>query len=111
MRILFAEDDRELSRAVRALLEHSGYSVDAVFNGRDAADYALQIVRVICQIYIANGIGKRQFNGCLIPVCQHDSCLVFFVKADCVKRIARIHGDANAVGFNEFREVPEAATT
>ena len=40
MRILFAEDDRDLSRAVKALLEHSGYSVDVVFNGRDALDYA-----------------------------------------------------------------------
>ena len=33
MRILFAEDDRDLSRAVKALLEHSGYSVDVVDNG------------------------------------------------------------------------------
>ena len=40
MRILFAEDDRDLSRAVKALLEHSGYSVDAVYNGRDALEYA-----------------------------------------------------------------------
>lgn len=40
MRILFAEDDRDLSRAVKALLEHSGYSVDVVDNGLDAVDYA-----------------------------------------------------------------------
>ena len=40
MRILFAEDDRDLARAVRALLEHSGYSVDTVHDGRDALDYA-----------------------------------------------------------------------
>ena len=40
MRILFAEDDRDLCRAVKALLEHSGYSVDVVHNGRDALDYA-----------------------------------------------------------------------
>lgn len=40
MRILFAEDDRDLARAVKALLEHSGYSVDVVFNGQDALDYA-----------------------------------------------------------------------
>ena len=40
MRILFAEDDRDLARAVGALLQHSGYSVDVVFNGRDALDYA-----------------------------------------------------------------------
>ena len=40
MKLLFAEDDRDLSRAVKTLLEHSGYSVDAVFNGDDAVDYA-----------------------------------------------------------------------
>lgn len=40
MRILFAEDDRDLARAVKALLEHSGYSVDVVCNGRDALEYA-----------------------------------------------------------------------
>ena len=40
MRILFAEDDRDLSRAVSILLEHSGYSVDVVDNGLDALDYA-----------------------------------------------------------------------
>lgn len=40
MRILFAEDDRDLSNAVKALLERSGYQVDAVYNGLDAVDYA-----------------------------------------------------------------------
>ena len=40
MRILFAEDDRDLSRAVVTLLEHSGYSADAVYDGRDALEYA-----------------------------------------------------------------------
>ncbi len=40
MRILFAEDDRDLARAVKALLEHSGYSVDVVNDGQDALDYA-----------------------------------------------------------------------
>ncbi len=40
MRILLAEDDKDLSRAVKVLLERSGYSVDAVFDGSDALDYA-----------------------------------------------------------------------
>ena len=40
MRLLFAEDDRDLSRAVKALLEHAGYSVDVVNDGREALDYA-----------------------------------------------------------------------
>ena len=41
MRLLFAEDDRDLSRAVKTLLERSGYSVDVVMDGQDALDYAL----------------------------------------------------------------------
>ena len=39
MRLLFAEDDRDISKAVKILLERSGYSVDAVYNGQDALDY------------------------------------------------------------------------
>ena len=40
MRILLAEDDRDLARAVCTLLERSGYAVDAVDNGEDALDLA-----------------------------------------------------------------------
>ena len=39
MRLLFAEDDRDISKAVKTLLQRSGYSVDTVFNGQDAFDY------------------------------------------------------------------------
>ncbi len=42
MRLLFAEDDRDISKAVQTLLERSGYSVDAVYNGQDALDYIEQ---------------------------------------------------------------------
>ena len=40
MRILFADDDRELCRAVRTLLEHEGYAVETVYNGSDALEMA-----------------------------------------------------------------------
>lgn len=39
MRLLFAEDEVELSDAVVAVLKHNNYSVDAVYNGQDAYDY------------------------------------------------------------------------
>ena len=39
MRILLAEDERSLSRAVCALLQKSNYSVDPVYDGREALDY------------------------------------------------------------------------
>ena len=39
MRLLFAEDERSLSRAVTAILKKHNYSVDAVFDGQEALDY------------------------------------------------------------------------
>ena len=41
MRLLLAEDERELSKALCAILKHNNYSVDAVYNGQDALDYGL----------------------------------------------------------------------
>lgn len=41
MRILVAEDNKDISKAVVALLQKKGYSVDAVYNGTDALDYAV----------------------------------------------------------------------
>lgn len=40
MRLLLAEDERELSKALIAILEHSHYSVDAVYDGEEALLYA-----------------------------------------------------------------------
>ena len=40
MKLLFAEDDRDLSAAVKTLLERSGYIVDPVYDGAEAVDYA-----------------------------------------------------------------------
>ena len=41
MRLLLAEDEQELSAALVAVLEYNHYSVDAVYDGQDALDYAL----------------------------------------------------------------------
>lgn len=39
MRLLLAEDEKELSDALVAILKHSNYTVDAVYDGEDAIDY------------------------------------------------------------------------
>ncbi len=39
MRLLLAEDERAISRAVAAILEKSHYSVDAVYDGKEALAY------------------------------------------------------------------------
>ncbi len=41
MRILLAEDEREMSNALVAILKHNNYSVDVVYDGADALDYGL----------------------------------------------------------------------
>ena len=40
MRILLAEDEKSLNRALVAILQKSNYAVDSVFNGVDAWEYA-----------------------------------------------------------------------
>ncbi len=39
MRLLLAEDEKDLSNALVAILKRNNYSVDAVYNGKDALDY------------------------------------------------------------------------
>ncbi|MCH5342099.1 MAG: response regulator transcription factor [Acetatifactor sp.] len=41
MRLLIADDDRDIAKVLTALFEHNHYSVDAVYNGNDAYDYAV----------------------------------------------------------------------
>lgn len=41
MRILIAEDEVEIAKALKVLLERSKYSVDIVHNGADAVDYIM----------------------------------------------------------------------
>ena len=41
MRILLAEDERDLADALEAMLKHNNYSVDTVDNGQDALDYLM----------------------------------------------------------------------
>lgn len=39
MRLLLAEDEKSLSRAVKAILEKNNFSVDAVYDGAEALEY------------------------------------------------------------------------
>lgn len=41
MRLLLAEDEKELSNAVVAVLRHNNFSVDAVYDGQSAYDWAV----------------------------------------------------------------------
>ena len=39
MRLLLAEDEKEMAHALEAVFTHNHYSVDVVYNGIDAADW------------------------------------------------------------------------
>lgn len=39
MRLLLAEDERELSKALVSILKHNNFTVDAVFDGEEALEY------------------------------------------------------------------------
>ena len=41
MRVLIAEDEVEIARALKVVLEHQKYTVDIVHNGPDALDYIM----------------------------------------------------------------------
>lgn len=40
MKLLIADDEKDLTKALRILFEHNNYTVDTVDNGNDAYDYA-----------------------------------------------------------------------
>ena len=41
MRLLLADDEKELTDALSVILNYNKYTVEAVYNGQDALDYAL----------------------------------------------------------------------
>ena len=43
MKLLLAEDEKEFANALLAILKHNNYSVDVVYNGQDALDWALTV--------------------------------------------------------------------
>lgn len=75
MRILLAEDERSLSKAIVAILEKNNYSVDAVYDGDEALSYieAGNYDAVILDIMMPKRDGistlrEMRSKGCNIPV-------------------------------------------
>lgn len=50
MRILLADDEKELANALVAILSHNHYSVDVVYNGEDALDYLVHGQNYDCAV-------------------------------------------------------------
>ncbi|MBR6135132.1 MAG: response regulator transcription factor [Clostridia bacterium] len=75
MRLLLAEDERSLSKAVCAILEMNHYSVDAVYDGEEALDYIDTVAYdgIILDIMMPKKDGitvlrEMRKNGNLTPV-------------------------------------------
>lgn len=75
MRLLLAEDEKALSKALVAILERNNYSVDAVYDGQSALDYLKMdnYDGVILDIMMPKVDGltvlrKVRANGNLIPI-------------------------------------------
>ena len=96
MRLLLAEDEKELSNALVAILQHNHYSVDAVYNGNDALDYILagNYDGVILDIMMPgkNGLevlARLREEGIAVPV------LLLTAKAEVDDRIAGLDTGAD----------------
>ena len=73
MRILLAEDERELADALAMILKHSHYSVDVVYDGQDALDY----------------LEGQEYDGAILDI--------MMPKVDGLTVLRRIRGAGNAV--------------
>ena len=96
MKLLLAEDEIAMSEAVVDILTYHKYSVDAVYNGADALEYALtgQYDGVIMDIMMPKMDGiealkKLRAAGCAVPV------LLLTAKAEVEDRIRGLDAGAD----------------
>ena len=96
MKLLLAEDEIAMSEAVTDILTYHKYSVDAVYNGADALDYALasQYDGVILDIMMPKMDGievlkRLRAAGCTVPV------LLLTAKAEVEDRIRGLDAGAD----------------
>ena len=96
MRILLAEDEKLLSKAIVKIFEKNNYSVDAVFNGKDALTF-IELGNYDCVVLdimmpIMNGIDvikKVREKGNNIPI------LILSAKSDINDKILGLDTGAN----------------
>jgi len=96
MRILLAEDERSLSKALKAILTKSNYSVDCVFDGEEAVSYAMasEYDLVIMDIMMPKQDGisalkEIRSKGNIVPV------LMLTAKAEIDDKVEGLDSGAN----------------
>lgn len=96
MRILLAEDERSLSRAVVALLEKNNYSADAVYDGAEALEYlaAENYDAVILDIMMPKMDGLTVLRK-LRELGSHVPVLMLTAKSEVEDKVAGLDTGAN----------------
>lgn len=96
MKILLADDEREMTNAVSAILKHSGYDVDVVYDGQAAFDSALTggYDAVLLDVMMPKMTGLEVLKalrgyGITVPV------MMLTAKAEIEDRIAGLDGGAD----------------
>ena len=96
MRILIAEDQKEIAKALKVLLEHHRYSVDTVYTGIDALDYisSAQYDGIVLDIMMPGMDGMKVIShirqsGNTVPV------LFLSAKAEIEDRVAGLNAGAD----------------
>lgn len=96
MKLLLAEDEQSLSKALTAILEHNGYTVDAVYDGIEALEYLEmgEYDGVIMDIMMPRMDGmtalrKIREQGNLVPI------LMLTAKSEVDDKVAGLDSGAN----------------
>lgn len=96
MKLLLAEDEQSLSKALTAILEHNGYTVDAVYDGIEALEYLEmgEYDGVILDIMMPRmdgmtGLQKIREKGNQVPI------LMLTAKSEIDDKVAGLDGGAN----------------
>jgi len=96
MKILLAEDERDLAKALTAVIKHAGHEVDAAFDGEEALEFARKNAYDMCVFDIMmpklDGIGlvkKMREEGDRTPV------LFLTAKAEIDDRVAGLDAGAD----------------
>ena len=109
MRILLAEDEKSLSKAVIKILEKNNYTADPVYNGRDALDYILSgnydvVILDIMMPEMDGIVDGEEASDYIHPSEQAviDAGYGVVVQIDANTYSVLTHGDANVNGKHGF---------
>lgn len=96
MRILIAEDETTIARALKVLLEKNKYAVDMVCNGKDALDYiqATQYDALILDIMMP-GMDGMELLRCVRAAGITTPALFLTAKAEIADRVAGLDAGAD----------------